>query len=152
LGGKHIMQNAVQSSRQRPLGVTIMAVLLGIQGLIELIAGIILILAANSISHRIIANGHTTIARLVDTFGVLLGSVGIVVGIITLFFVFGLWTLRRWAFWAVVIIEGLSLLRSIFELVRHTGTTFGVIVGMILPVIILLYFFIDPNVRRAFRI
>ena len=146
------MQNAVQSSRQRPLGVTIIAILLGIQGLLELIGGIILIIAANSLSHRIVANGHTIIARFVDTFGIALGVVGIVVGLITLFFVFSLWTLQRWAFWAVVIIEGLSLLRSIFELVRHTGSTIGVILGMIIPAVVFLYFLLDPNVRRAFRV
>jgi uncharacterized membrane protein (DUF2068 family) len=147
------MQNAVQEGRQqRPLGVTIMAVLLGIQGLVELIGGILLIVAANAASRNIISHGHTTIAHIVDTFGVALGGVGIVVGLITLFFVFGLWTLQRWAFWAVVIIEGLSLLRSILELVRHTGSTTGVIIGMILPVIVLLYFLVDANVRRAFRI
>jgi uncharacterized membrane protein (DUF2068 family) len=81
-----------------------------------------------------------------------LGVVGIIVGIITLFFVFGLWTLKRWAYWTVIIIEGLSLLRSIFELIRHTGTTAGVIAGMIIPAIVFLYFLLDPNVRRAFRV
>jgi uncharacterized membrane protein (DUF2068 family) len=146
------MQNAVQSSRQRPLGVTIIAILLGIQGFIELIGGIILIVAANSLSHRIVAHGHTIIARFVDTFGIALGGIGIVVGLITLFFVFSLWTLQRWAFWAVLIIEGLSLLRSIFELVRHTGSTVGVILGMIIPAVIFLYFLLVPNVRHAFRV
>lgn len=146
------MQQAELSSRQRPLGVTIMAILLGIQGLIELIGGILLIVGANSLSQRIISHGHTIIAKFVDTFGVALGGVGIVVGLITLIFVWSLWTLQGWAYWAVVIVEGLSLLVSIVELVRHTGTTGGVIAGMILPAIIFLYFLIDPNVRRAFRL
>jgi uncharacterized membrane protein (DUF2068 family) len=145
------MQNTM-APRQRPLGVTIMSVLLGIQGFIELIGGITLIVVANSLSHRIIAHGHAIIARFVDTFGVAFGVVGIIVGIITLFFVYGLWTLKRWAYWTVIIIEGLSLLRSIFELIRHTGTTAGVIAGMIIPAIVFLYFLLDPNVRRAFRV
>ena len=46
--------------------------------------GITLVVVANSLSHRIIAHGHAIIARFVDTFGVALGIVGIVVGIITL--------------------------------------------------------------------
>ena len=146
------MQNTTMAPRQRPLGVTIMSILLAIQGFIELIGGILLVVAANSLSHRIISHGHSVIARFVDVFGVALGAVGIVVGIITLFFVFGLWTLKRWAYWTVIIIEGLSLLRSIFELIRHTGTTAGVIAGMIIPAIVFLYFLLDPDVRRAFRI
>lgn len=150
------MQNAMQEGmaapRHRPLGVTIMAVLLGIQGLIELIGGIVLILAANSLSHRIVSHGHTIIAKFVDTFGIGIGVVGIIVGLVTLFFVFSLWSLQRWAYWAVVIVEGISLIRSIFELVQHTGTTVGVIAGMILPAIIFIYFVAFPGVRQAFRV
>lgn len=146
------MENVMAAPRQRPLGVTIMSVLLAIQGLFELIAGVLLVVASNAISHRIIVAGHTTIAHIVDTFGIAVGVVGIVVGLLTLFFVFGLWTLRRWAYWSVLIIEGLSLLRSVFELVRHTGSTTSVIIGMIIPLVVFLYFLIDSNVRNAFRI
>jgi len=152
-GGKEIMENAMMERRQqRPIGVTIMAVLLGIEGLFELIAGIVVIVAANSLSRTIISHGHRITAHVVSTAGIALGSVGVVIGIITLIFVFGLWTLRRWAFWAVIIIEGLSVLLGILALVRQTGTTGGIIAGMIIPVIILIYFLLDANVRRAFRI
>lgn len=147
------MENAMMERRQqRPIGVTIMAVLLGIEGLFELIAGIVVIVAANSLSRTIISHGHRITAHVVSTAGIALGSVGVVIGIITLIFVFGLWTLRRWAFWAVIIIEGLSVLLGILALVRQTGTTGGIIAGMIIPVIILIYFLLDANVRRAFRI
>ena len=129
-----------------------MSVLLGIQGLIELAGGILLILAANSISRRVFSNGHTIISKVVDTLGVGFGAIGIVVGIITLIFVYGLWTLKRWAYWLVIVIEGLSLVRSIFELIRHTGSTLGVILGMIIPAIVFFYFLISPDVRQAFHI
>lgn len=147
------MENAMmERRRQRPLGVTIIAVLLGIEGLFELIAGIVLIIAANSLSRTIISHGHRITAHFVSTAGIALGSIAIVIGVITLLFVFGLWTLRRWAFWAVVIIEGLTLLWGILALVRQTGTTGGTIAGMIIPAIVLIYFLLDANVRRAFRI
>ncbi|GAC1354422.1 MAG: hypothetical protein NVS4B11_33760 [Ktedonobacteraceae bacterium] len=145
-------ENTMMARRPRPLGVTIMAVLLGIQGLLELIGGIVLILAANSLSHRIVSHGHTIIARFVDTFGVGIGVVFIAIGVITLLFVLGLWTLQRWAYWAVVIIEALTLIPHIIALIRGTGTVPGNIIQMIIPVIILLYFIVDSNVRRAFRI
>jgi uncharacterized membrane protein (DUF2068 family) len=88
----------------------------------------------------------------VDTLGIGFGAIGIVVGILTLIFVYGLWTLKRWAYWLVIVIEGLSLARSVFELVQHTGSTLGTILGMIIPAIIFLYFLISPDVRQAFRI
>ncbi|MBA2679465.1 MAG: DUF2127 domain-containing protein [Ktedonobacteraceae bacterium] len=146
------MQGREMVRRVRPGGVTLMSVLLGIQGLIELVGGVLLILAANSISKRIFVNGHSVISKFVDALGVGFGAIGIVVGIITLIFVYGLWTLKRWAYWLVIIIEGLSLVRSIFELIRHTGSTLGVILGMIIPAIVFLYFLISPDVRQAFRI
>ena len=146
------MENAMMERKRRPTGVTIMAVLLGIEGLLELLGGILLIVAANSISRTIISHGQKFSAHVVDGLGIGLGGVSIVIGIITLLFVFGLWTLRRWAFWAVIIIEGLSLIRSIIELVQHTGNVVGVVIGMIIPAIIVIYFLLDANVRRAFSI
>lgn len=129
-----------------------MSVLLGLQGLFELIGGVLLIVAANSISRRVLSHGHSIISKFVDVFGVAFGVVGIIVGVITLIFVYGLWTLQRWAYWLVVVIEGLSLVRSIFELIRHTGSTVGVILGMIIPAIIFFYFLLSSNVRQAFRV
>lgn len=145
-------ENTMMARRTRPLGVTIISVLLGIQGVIEVVGGILLILAANSLSHRIVQQGHTIIARFVDTFGVGIGVVILIIGVITLFFVISLWTLQRWAYWAVIIFEVVSLLPHIIALIRGTGTVGGNIAQMIIPVIVLLYFLVDSNVRRAFRI
>ncbi len=145
-------QNTEIVRRRRPQGVTIMAVLLGIEGLFELLGGVLLITAANSISRRVLSGGHTIISKFIDVFGVGFGVIGVIIGLLTLFFVFGLWTLQRWAYWAVIIIEGLSLLRSIFELIRHTGSTAGVIAGMIIPAIVFFYFLLSQDVRRAFRL
>ncbi len=145
-------ENTLMPQGRRPLGVTIIAVLVGIEGLLEVIGGILLILAANSLSRRIVQGGHVHISKFVDTFGISIGVVIIVIGVITLLFVAGLWTLQRWAYWATIIIEVITLLPNIISLIRGTGTVAGNIVQMIIPVVVLLYFLISPNVRRAFRI
>ncbi len=145
-------ENAMMPRGRRPLGVTIIAVLVGIEGLLEIIAGLILILAANSLSKRVVQNGHTVISRFIDTFGIGIGGTIIVIGILTLLFVFGLLTLRRWAYWAVIIIEVLTLIPNIIALVKGTGTVAGNLIQMVIPVIVLVYFLLFPNVRRAFRI
>ncbi len=145
-------ENTMMARRTRPIGVTIIAILEGIQGLLSVIGGIILILAANSLSRRIVSHGHTIISKFVDTFGVGIGVTFVVIGLILLFFVFSLWTLQRWAYWAVIIFEVISLIPSVLALIRGTGTLAGTIVQMILPIVILLYFLVDTNVRRAFRI
>ena len=137
---------------RRPLGVTIIAVLVGIEGILEVIAGLLFILTTRSISHRIVVNGHTTIAKVLDTFGIGIGVILIVICVVTLLFVLGLWTLQRWAYWAVIIIEVITLIPNIISLIRGTGTLAGDIASMIIPVVVLLYFLLDTNVRRAFRI
>ena len=145
-------ENAMMRSGRRPLGVTIIAVLVGLEGLLEVVAGLLLTLAANSLSRRVVQGGHVIVSKFIDTFGIGIGVTLIVIGVLTLLFVLGLWTLQRWAYWAVIIIEAITLLPNIIALVRGTGSLAGNIVQMIIPVVVLLYFLIDPNVRRAFRI
>ncbi len=142
----------MQERRTRPIGVTIIAVLLIIAGLFELAVGGVAIAAFFSAGSAVTSHGHTTIAHVIDTVGGVLGGISILVGIITLIFAWGLWALKRWAFWLVVILEGFSLLRHIYEFIQpHTHIAL-IIAGTIIPVVILLYFLVDPNVRRAFRI
>jgi len=82
--------------------------------------------------------------------GSVLGGISLVIGLVTLIFAWGLWTLRTWAFWLVVALEVFSLLRHLFEFTRPDHSTVSIVLGMILPIVILLYFLLDPNVRNAF--
>jgi uncharacterized membrane protein (DUF2068 family) len=146
------MQNTLpETQRHRPLGVTIMAVLLGIEGILELVVGILALLAILALGRTIVVHGHVTTSRIVDVVGSVLAGFPIVIGLLTLIFSIGLWTLRRWAFWATVIIEVGSLLIHALQFTQHHIAAGTIVTGMIIPVIILLYFFIDPNVRRAFH-
>ena len=122
-----------ETPRNRPIGVTIIALLLGIQAIFGICIGVV-----------------TMIGGLGSTLS-FLGIIATVLGLIELFFAWGLWTLRRWAFWATVIIELLSLVNSALSLFQPRANV-GVIIGyMILPIVILLYFLVDSNVRAAFR-
>ncbi len=147
------MENTLRNeSRQRPTGVTIIAILLGIEGLFEVLLGVLAIVGLFVLGHVAAAHGHTATRTVIDVFGGILGGASLVIGILTLIFVVGLWLLKRWAFWLTIIIEVISLLRHAIELIRPHTSTVSIIVGMILPVIILLYFLLDPYVRRAFRV
>ena len=111
--------------QRRPLGVTIIAILVMIGAIFEIIGGIALL-------------GHY-------------GGVGIfaiIVGIISLFVAWGLWTLQSWAFWVVVIVEVIHLVQAIVALTQGQSIGIG---DVIFPIIILLYLFLDRNVRAAFR-
>lgn len=138
----------------RPLGVTIMTILLGLGGLFELILGIVAVLAIVAVGQRVTGGGHHTVGATIDVFGAIIGSIPLIFGLVTLFFTWALWTLRSWAFWAVIIFEGIVVIHHIIEIIRPAPghSLAGIIAGMIIPVIILLYFLIDGNVRRAFRV
>jgi len=138
--------------RRRPLGVSILAIIQALQGIFELIVGILALVAVFAIGHAITTHGHTTTGTVVDVVGGVLGGFSLIVGILTLIFAFGLWTLKRWAFWLTVIIEVVILIRHLLEFTHPNPNVVSIVIGMIIPVVILVYFFVDPNVRAAFRV
>ncbi len=142
------MENAMV--RRRPLGVSIISIILAIQGIFELLLGIFAVLAIFAAGHAISGSGHTTTGTVVDVLGGTLGGISLVIGILTLIFAIGLWTLKRWAFWLTVIIEFISLVRHALEFTHPTTSTTSIILGMVIPVVVLLYFLVDSNVRNAF--
>jgi hypothetical protein len=116
----------------RPLGITIIAIIMAIQGILGIIGGIILL------AHGVGAPGAMG-----------LGIFTLILGILYLVLAWGLWTLQPWAFWTTVVIEVIALINGILGLVG--GQTGVGILSLILPIIILIYLFADRNVRAAFR-
>jgi uncharacterized membrane protein (DUF2068 family) len=114
-------------TRERPLGISIIAVILAIQGILGIIGGILLL------------------AGRVPT----LGIITLILGVLYLVLAWGLWSLKPWAFWGTVILEVLTLINGIFGLVTGRATT-GIL-SLIFAVVVLVYMFADRNVRVAFR-
>jgi len=65
-----------QEKRKRPLGVSIMAILLGIQGLVELVIAALAIGALVALGHALSVHGHTRVATVVDVLGWVLAGCG----------------------------------------------------------------------------
>ena len=123
-GKEFNVQNLV--TRSRPLGVTIIAVVMAILGIFEIIGGIMILGAYGT-----------------------LGIITLIIGVLYLVLAWGLWTLQTWAFWGTVILAILTIINGIFGIgggVPATGW-----VSLILAVIVLVYMFADRNVRAAFR-
>ncbi len=112
-------------SRSRPLGITIIAIIMAILGILGIISGLLSL-----------STGALAIITLI-------------LGILELVLAWGLWTLQTWAFWATVILEILVLLNGIFAFTQHS--TGPGIVAIVVAIIILVYMFADRNVRAAFR-
>ncbi len=132
-----VAQPAVQR-HQRPIGVTIVAVLVGIQSLVLLLVGLITIQAA--------AGKGGVIAILAAT-----GIVSLVFGLFSFFFCRALLALKRWAFWGTIVLQALSLLGGLVEISQANASFSATLSGIILPIVILVYFLADRSVRAAFR-
>ena len=123
--------------RKRPLGVTIIVIL-------EIIGAISLLLLS--------------FAAISTSFGISM----VIAAIIRLIVVWGLWTLKRWAFWVAVVFEALHFCYNLYDLLTNHSTAIEAATGMsvtkgsvlfslILNLVILIYLFADRNVRAAFR-
>jgi len=126
--------------RQRPLGVSIIAIVLLVLGILELIASILGFIALTAI--------HSTV---LDAGGAVLLVIAIIIGIADIVLFWGLWTLRPWAFWATAIVEAISVVQSLYGLLVQHNNLAATLIGMIIPLAILIYLFADRNVRAAFR-
>ncbi len=149
--GEGYARNASTEKHQRPIGVRLVTLLTAIQGFISVVIGV-LILSGTFAAHRaIVVHGHRVIATFIDLFGSLVGGGILLEGVIALIFTWGLWTLQKWAFWATLGIAALILLFNLINLLRSTNISALSIVAIVLSALIILYFLIDPSVRRAFR-
>ena len=116
-------------TRARPLGITIISIILAVEGILGIISGIVLLTAGGAIGT--------------------LGIITLILGVLHLVLAWGLWTLKTWAFWGVVILEVLVLIDGIFGLGQ--GQQAHGILSLIFAVVVLIYMFADRNVRAAFR-
>ncbi len=128
-------------NRPRPLGITIIAIILGISAVLGLIA-IILGLVALGAAHLDGALATAAIVALI---------IAAVFALLELFLAWGLWTLKPWAFWATAVIEAIRILDALYALFVQHAALGAAILGLIIPLIILIYLFADRNVRAAFH-
>lgn len=127
------------TTRQRPLGISILSIILIVFGVLALLAAILGIVALSAVNGGAVS-AAVTIALII---GAILSIANIVVG-------WGLWTLKRWAFWTAVIVEVINLLYDLYSwLGAHNSTA---IISLVVALVILIYLFADRNVRAAFAV
>ena len=112
----------------RPLGVAILAVLVGLYGILLILGGL-LVLAGVAVTHFLgVPTGFAGLGAFA------LGLIVFIVGLIILGLALGLWHLRMWAL-------VLTLLFLLFELISyglaHNFVSFGFIVSLLLFIYLL---------------
>ena len=138
------------TSKTRPTGVTIIAILNIISGIVMLIGGVGLA-AISSILPTMTtidpnASGQMAVAGLLGAAGVAVGGILIILGIISFIVAWGLLKGKGWA-WSLTMI--LSIISIIIGIVSLVAGSFGSIVNIIIAGIIIYYLY-RPHVKAYF--
>lgn len=119
----------------RPLGVAILAVLVGIFGFLLVLGGALVVAGAAALNYLGVPSGFAGLG------GIEFGAIILIVGLIILGLALGLWHLRMWAL-------VLTLLFVIFELVTYGLAGLFISFGFIFALILFIYLL---AVHRHFR-
>lgn len=148
--GKDMIHTLRETPARRPRRITILAILEGLQGIV-LLLGLFAVIVVASSSGTITLEGHTIFRADVSLASALLAGMFLLVGLLSLVFAWGLWRLASWAYWATVILQVSSLVNSVIAFTQAPAHVAFILVGMINPVVMLLYLLVNPRARAAFR-
>ncbi len=126
--------------QQRPTGVTILAILAIIGGVLGLCGSLSLF----GLGGLAAVSGEVSTGAMTGLYG----GLGLVSSLIYLAFGVGAWLLKPWAWILGVIAAGLSVVSNVLSLVGG-GTLIAAVIGLIIPVVILWYLF-RPEIKAAF--
>jgi hypothetical protein len=129
--------------RQRPTGITVLALLQFIGGALSILLGIAFI-AIGPYMSELEMGLPPLISLLVGFLGIgllLAGLIGLVVG-------WGLWTGKGWAWWLTVILEALGLLSGLAGIAMGDPSS---LIGLLIAALILWYMF-KPHVKDFFGV
>lgn len=150
----HMMQN----THTRPGGISFLATMIIIGGIITVVSAILALLELSvPVIRSTLGNVPSDVAYL-DGFAVIAAAQSLLVGWVALgavgvaqmFVAWGLFSLKTWAYWIVVIVSFANIAGSFVAWWQHSVTTPTFILSAILPVLILLYLLRSAKVREAF--
>ena len=132
----------------RPSGITILAILAAIGGVLGLLGGICLITGGALLGGVLGASGASAAGVGLGFFGVLGGLLILATGVLDLAFAYGAWMLMPWAWMLGIVAEGVALLSALLGLLNG-GSFFSFLLSAAIAGAILYYLF-TPEVKRAF--
>lgn len=134
---------------QRPTGVTILAILAAIGGVLVICGSLALIGLGGLVGGVIGSRLGTNVGFLVGGLGTLVGVVTLIVGLLELAFAVGAWNLRPWAWIIGVVSQIIAGVLAIVRLIDARGFVSSEVVTIAIAAIILYYLF-TPTVKKAF--
>ena len=149
--------------KERPIGVTIVAILTVIHAIILIATGVFAVVFAPQIITDLnkgimsnvtitdqqgqeVSTNLGTVAQAASTAAVIAGAVAIAIGIVWLVLAWGLFTAKGWA-WIITVI--LAIISAIFSAIGVFGGAVWYISTLIIDIVILYYMY-RPNVKSYF--
>ena len=125
--------------RQRPTGVTIIAVLAIIVGILSLLGGLLVVAASAFVGAIASPVGGAVLVAL--------GSFLVLIGLIFLVAAYGFWKGTKWGWWVGIIATALSLIGSVVSLATGNFTS---VVSLLID-LLLLYYLTRAHVKAWFH-
>lgn len=124
---------------QRPLGVTVIAIVLAVSGVFQVLVG------TEALGYTNLGLGDVANATDIS------GWAAIISGALSIIGGFGLFTLAGWAWMLAIVILGIRIVADLLTIVTLGLNDLGVgaVTNIVISALILWYFF-RPNVRTAF--
>ena len=124
---------------QRPLGVTLIAILSAIGGVFGLLAALVLLGAGAAVSTATGLGGLTFVA----------GVIILAYAVLSLVLAYGFWNLKPWAWPLGVGVQALGVVQSVLQFMNDGSNVVGLLFSLAIAGIILWYLF-QPHVKAAF--
>ena len=124
---------------QRPTGITILAVLAAIAGVLYILGGLALLTVGTVVSATYALGG----------LAVIIGLIILVVGVLYIGLAYGFWGLKPWAWSLGVGLQVAGIILNIVQYVNHNANLAGTIIGIVIAGAIVYYLY-QPNVKAAF--
>jgi hypothetical protein len=128
--------------QQRPTGITILAVLSAIGGVLSVFGGFSLAFLGSVV-------GAATGEGGIGAMGFVFGGLVLILGFIGIALAYGFWTLRPWAWPLGVVLELVNIGVAIAQVILGYASIFSVAISVVVAGIIL-YYLNTPTVKRAF--
>ena len=136
------------AQQQRPMGITILAALAFIGGILGICGGLSGIIGGSflgGLAASVGASAATTLGGMIAVYSI----IALAFAVADLVFGFGAWTLKPWAWMLGMVLFGLNIVFQLVSLLAGWAS-FG---SVIIPVAIggvIIYYLLTPEVKKAF--
>ena len=138
----------VQQQQQRPMGVTILAILAFVGGILGICGGLSGIVGASFLGGLAASAGASNVTALGGML-VVYSIIAVAFAVADLVFGFGAWTLKPWAWMLGMVLFGLNIVYQLVAVIAGWSTLGGVLISVVIAGVII-YYLLTPEVKKAF--